>query len=211
MGDGGCAGCRCAAECAYWQPVMPWNSDSPDEELMLCYRDGDAGAFDVLYRRHRGALYRYVMRLCTNPGVADELFQDVWANLIRARRTYTVTAKFTTYLYRLAHNRAIDYFRAQAGRTAVSLDDDDCAPPPEPAAAAGDEPERALAIKQQAARLLELLAALPAAQREAFLLQQEGGFSVEEIADATGVSRETAKSRLRYALAKLRQGMNEWK
>src|SRR5688572_20791754 len=103
-------GCRCAADCAYWQPAMPWNSDSPDEELMLCYRDGDAGAFDVLYRRHRGGLYRYVVRLIANPGVADELFQDVWTNLIRARRTYTVSAKFTTYLYRLAHNRVIDYF-----------------------------------------------------------------------------------------------------
>ena len=68
-----------------------------------------------------------------------------------------------------------------------------------------------MGVKQQAARLLELLAALPAVQREAFLLQQEGGLSVEEIADATGVSRETAKSRLRYALAKLRQGMSEWK
>jgi RNA polymerase sigma-70 factor (ECF subfamily) len=190
---------------------MPWNSDSPDEELMLCYRDGDAGAFDVLYRRHRGGLYRYVARLCANPGVTDELFQDVWANLIRARRTYTVSAKFTTYLYRLAHNRAIDYFRAQAGKTPVSLDDDDCPALAEPAAPARDEPATALEIKQQAARLLELLAALPAAQREAFLLQQESGLSVEEIADATGVSRETAKSRLRYAVAKLRQGMSEWK
>jgi RNA polymerase sigma-70 factor (ECF subfamily) len=188
---------------------MPWNSDSPDEELMLCYRDGDAGAFDVLYRRHRGGLYRYVLRLCANPGVADELFQDVWANLIRARRTYTVSAKFTTYLYRLAHNRAIDYFRAQAGRTSVSLDDDDAPALPEPPAPARYEPETALDIKQQAARLLELLAGLPAVQREAFLLQQEGGLSVEEIADATGVSRETAKSRLRYALARLRQGMRE--
>ena len=189
---------------------MPWNSDSPDEELMLCYRDGDAGAFDVLYRRHRGGLYRYVARLCANPGVADELFQDVWTNLIRARRTYTVSAKFTTYLYRLAHNRVIDYFRAHAGKTSVSLDEEDGPALPEPPAARWDEPETALDIKQQAARLLELLAALPAVQREAFLLQQEGGLSVEEIAGATGVTRETAKSRLRYALAKLRQGMSEW-
>ena len=205
------AGCPCATDCAYWQPAMPWNSDSPDEELMLCYRDGDAGAFDVLYRRHRGGLYRYVVRLIANPGVADELFQDVWTNLIRARRTYTVSAKFTTYLYRLAHNRVIDYFRAHAGAASVSLDDEDCPALPEPPAARRDEPETALGVKRQAARLLELLAALPAVQREAFLLQQEGGLSVEEIADATGVSRETAKSRLRYALAKLRQGMSEWK
>jgi RNA polymerase sigma-70 factor (ECF subfamily) len=204
------SGCPCAADCAYWQPAMPWNSDSPDEELMLCYRDGDAGAFDVLYRRHRGGLFRYIARLTANPGVAEELFQDVWANLIRARRRYTVSAKFTTYLYRLAHNRVIDYFRAQGGKIAVSLDDEDGEALPEPRAERQDEPDTALGIRQQAARLLELLAALPAVQREAFLLQQEGDLSVEQIAAATGVSRETAKSRLRYALAKLRQGMSEW-
>jgi len=177
---------------------------------MLGYCDGDAGAFDVLYRRHRGGLYRYILRLCANAGVADELFQDVWTNLIRARRQYRVTAKFTTYLYRLAHNRVVDHFRAQGSRMMLSLDDDDGPALPDPPAPARDQPETAYAIQQQAARLLDALAALPAEQREAFLLQQEGGLSVEEIADATGVSRETAKSRLRYAVAKLRQGMNEW-
>jgi RNA polymerase sigma-70 factor (ECF subfamily) len=189
---------------------MPWNSDSPDEELMLSYCDGDAGAFDILYRRHRGGLYRYILRLCTNAGVADELFQDVWTNLIRARRNYIVRAKFTTYLYRLAHNRVVDHVRAQGGRAALSLDDDEAPEIHEPAAAPRDQPETALETRQQAARLLELLAALPAVQREAFLLQQEGGLRIEEIAEATGVARETAKSRLRYAVAKLRQGMSAW-
>ena len=189
---------------------MAWNSDSPDEELMLSYCEGDAGAFDILYRRHRGGLYRYILRLCANAGVADELFQDVWTNLIRARRNYTVTAKFTTYLFRLAHNRVVDYFRAQGGRTALSLDDDDPPVLPELPASRRDQPDTALEVKQQAARLMELLSGLPVAQREAFMLQQEGGLSVEEIAATTGVSRETAKSRLRYALAKLRQGMSEW-
>jgi RNA polymerase sigma-70 factor (ECF subfamily) len=189
---------------------MPCTSDSPDEELMLCYRDGEAGAFDVLYRRHRGGLYRYIVRLCANAAVADELFQEVWTNLIRARASYTVTAKFTTYLFRLAHNRVVDYFRAQGGRTALSLDDDDPPSLPELPASRRDQPETALEIKQQAARLMELVSGLPAPQREAFMLQQEGGLSIEEIAEATGVSRETAKSRLRYALAKLRHGISEW-
>jgi RNA polymerase sigma-70 factor (ECF subfamily) len=134
----------------------------------------------------------------------------VWTNLIRARANYAVTAKFTTYLYRLAHNRVIDHYRAQGGRATVSLDDDDPPGMPEPVASRRDEPQAALEVKQQAARLLALLSELPAAQREAFVLQQEGGLSIEEIAAATGVSRETAKSRLRYALAKLRQGMGEW-
>jgi RNA polymerase sigma-70 factor (ECF subfamily) len=92
----------------------------------------------------------------------------------------------------------------------LSLDDDDPPVLPELPASRRDQPETALEIKQQAARLMELISGLPAAQREAFVLQQEGGLSVEEIAEATGVSRETAKSRLRYALVKLRQGMSEW-
>lgn len=177
---------------------------------MLCYRDGDAGAFDALYGRHRGGVYRYLLRQCHNAAVAEELFQDVWMNLIRARSGYTVRAKFSTYLYRLAHNRLVDHYRQHrpaAGHSNV----DDCdvfeSIPDEREPAA----ERMVELKEQAAHLKALIAELPEAQRDAFLLQQEGGLSVEEIASATGVTRETAKSRLRYALAKLRQGMASWR
>ena len=188
---------------------MTRSAESSDEELMLGYRDGDASAFDVLYARHKGGLYRYLLRQCRDAAVAEELYQDVWMNLIRARAGYTVQAKFTTYLYRVAHNRLIDHYRKRAHGTAVSFEDEgDDALTELP-----DERERpadeALDAKRQAARLLELIATLPEVQREAFLLQQEGGMSVEAIALATGVTRETAKSRLRYALAKLRQGMRE--
>lgn len=192
---------------------MPWDASDSDENLMLAYCNGEAGAFDELYRRHKGGVYRYMLRQCRNAGVADELFQDVWMNLIRARASYTVQAKFTTYIYKLAHNRLIDHYRRHGQAAIVSLDEDDEDAPAiaEPAAAPRDEPERHLDIKQQAAQLLQLLAALPQAQREAFVMQYEGGLSLEEIADATGVTRETAKSRLRYALAKIRQGLATWR
>lgn len=183
-----------------------------DEQLMLAYRDGDAGAFDTLYRRHKGPVYRYMLRQCRDAGVADELFQDVWMNLIRARESYTVQAKFTTYIYTMAHNRLIDHYRKYGQAQWVSFDDDSEEAPviAEPAAAPRDEPEKHLDIKQQAAQLLQVLGELPPPQREAFVMQYEGGMSVEEIADATGVTRETAKSRLRYALAKIRQGLTAW-
>jgi len=183
-----------------------------DEQLMLAYRDGDAAAFDTLYRRHKGPVYRYMLRQCRDAGVADELFQDVWMNLIRARASYTVQAKFTTYIYKLAHNRLIDHYRKQGSAAMVSFDDDSEAAPviAEPVAGRRDEPEKHLDIKQQAAQLLQLLGALPESQREAFVMQYEGGLSVEEIADATGVTRETAKSRLRYAMAKIREGLASW-
>ncbi|HYC44080.1 MAG TPA: sigma-70 family RNA polymerase sigma factor [Burkholderiales bacterium] len=175
---------------------------------MLAYRDGSAGAFDELYRRHKGALFRYLLRQCRDAGAAEELFQDVWLNLVRARASYTVTAKFTTYLYRLAHNRLIDHYRRRAPTALVSFVDDEEAP--QVAAGRDIEPDVAYEARAQAKRLLALVEALPAAQREAFVLQQEAGMSIEEIAEATGVARETAKSRLRYAMAKLREGMSEW-
>jgi RNA polymerase sigma-70 factor (ECF subfamily) len=174
----------------------------PDEDLMLAYRAGDAAAFDALYARHRGGVFRYLRRQTGNAAVAEELFQDVWMRLIDARARYAPQAKFSTWLYTIAHNRLMDHFRSGRRAALVSYDDADD-PPPEPVADT-PQPEETVARKQDAARLLAAIDALPAAQREAFVLQQEGDLSVEEIAAATGVNRETAKSRLRYAMAKLR-------
>jgi RNA polymerase sigma factor (sigma-70 family) len=190
---------------------MTWGADSSDEELMLLYRDGEAGAFDVLYARHRGGLYRYLRRQCRDAAVADELFQDVWMNLIRARAAYTVRARFTTYLYRLAHNRLVDHYRKNARAVMSSLEQEDGEALEEIADEREPPPGAVLDARRQAQHLLTLISGLPEAQRAAFLMQQEGGMSVEEIAQASGVTRETAKSRLRYALAKLRRGMREWR
>ena len=190
---------------------MSWSAESSDEELMLLYRDGEAGAFDTLYARHKGGLYRYLARQCRDAAAAEELFQDVWLNLIRARAGYTVQAKFTTYLYHLAHNRLIDHYRKHAHAAVASFHDEDGEALMEVPDERDLPAEDKLDGKRQAGRLLELIAALPESQREAFLLQQEGGMSVEDIAQATGVTRETAKSRLRYAISRLRQGMREWR
>ena len=103
---------------------MPATAAPGDEDLMLAYAAGDAAAFDTLYARHKGGVYRYLLRQCRQGGVADELFQDVWMNLIRARASYVPSAKFTTWLYRLAHNRLIDHYRASGQVSLVSADDD---------------------------------------------------------------------------------------
>src|SRR5262245_39870466 len=178
---------------------------------MLGYRDGDAAAFDVLYARHKGGLYRYLHRQCRDAGAVEELFQDVWMNLIRSRAGYTVQARFTTYLYRLAHNRLVDHYRKNSQAAVSSFEDMEGEAAEELADERALPPDAAHDSREQALRLLELLAALPEAQREAFLLQQEGGMSVEEIASTTSVTRETTKSRLRYAMSKLRQGMRKWR
>jgi RNA polymerase sigma-70 factor (ECF subfamily) len=178
---------------------------------MLRYARGDAGAFDTLYARHRGGVFRYLLRNVSSRAQAEELFQDVWTGLIGARERYEVEAKFTTWLYTLAHNRLVDHYRRQRPLDLVSLDGsgDDDDPPLQIAAPAATEPQRAAEGRERAARLLALVEALPAAQREAFLLQHEGGLSLEEIAQVTGSSRETIKSRLRYAMDKLRRGMED--
>jgi len=184
---------------------MPAPAAQSDEDLMLAYAAGDAVAFDTLYARHKGGVYRYLLRQCRQSSVADELFQDVWTNLIRARASYAPTAKFTTWLYRLAHNRLIDHYRASGHLTLVSVDDE----AHEDVIAAiptvrSDEPEARAENRELGARLRAALTALPPAQREAFLLQQEGELSLAEIAELTGVGAETVKSRLRYAVSKLR-------
>jgi len=181
-----------------------------DEALMLAYARGDAHAFETLYGRHKGGVYRYFVRSLREPGLADELFQDVWASLVKARATYTVEAKFSTWLYRLAHNRLIDHYRrAQLVQFVPVEGAEEEGEPLDWPASEAPGPEVQVASRQAAAQLKKLVEALPPAQREAFLLQAEGGLSLEAIAEATGTGRETVKSRLRYAFDKLRAGMKD--
>ena len=177
---------------------------------MLRYAAGDAAAFDTLYARHKGGVYRYLLRQCRDAGIAEQLFQDVWMNLIRVRATYQPSAKFTTWLYTLAHNRLIDHHRASGRVTLVSTDDESRAEVVSALPANRRyEPESRASNRELGARLKDAVAALPAAQRDAFLLQQEGGLTLEEIAALTGVGAETVKSRLRYATAKLRAELGD--
>lgn len=169
---------------------------------MLAYRQGDAGAFEALYARHKGPLYRFVLRSVRERGLAEELYQEIWMRVIEARGRYTVQAKFTTWLYTIAHNRLADHWRKR-GLKLVALEDHDASAPP------ADEPEARAAGRQGLQRFAAALAALPEAQREAFLLHEESGMSAAEIAAATGVGEEAAKSRVRYALAKLREAMTD--
>ena len=181
---------------------MPQAADQvADEQLMLAYRGGDADAFAALYARHKGGLFRIVLRSVKDRAAAEELFQEVWMKLIDARARYVPQAKFSTYLYAIAHNRMIDHWRRQ-GLATVSLDEDEAPEPPGPDSM---QPEQRAELNQSTQRLLAALSALPLLQREAFLLHEESGLSVAEIAAVTGIGLETAKSRLRYAIAKLRE------
>jgi RNA polymerase sigma-70 factor (ECF subfamily) len=168
---------------------------------MLAYGRGDAGAFDTLYKRHRGALYRFITRSIKERATADELFQEAWIRVIEARSRYAPQARFTTWLYTIAHNLLVDHWRRK-GLTLVELNE-------QVAAASPHNPAKQAEARQSLVRLMQTLEALPAAQREAFLLHEEAGLSVAEIAKVTGAGEEAAKSRLRYAMAKLKAAVDE--
>jgi len=174
-----------------------------DSALMLRYKDGDVAAFETLYRRHNDALYRYLLRLCRHRENADDIFQEVWGKIIKAADRYRPTAKFTTYLYRVAHNCFIDYLRRNKRHTHVGDYDADHQPNP------GDLPETATERLLARERLQVALLDLPDEQRDVFLLHEEAGLNLDEIASVTDCNRETAKSRLRYAVNKLRVAIDE--
>lgn len=177
--------------------------EDSDETLMLAYVAGDTTAFERLYARHRQPLFRYLMRQARQRELAQDLFQEAWSRLIDARERYEVRARFQTFLYTIAHRVFIDHCRRSAVRptTSATLADGsqlDCE------GAAVDDPAKAAEREELQRRLRDALDALPLEQRDAFLLHEEGGLSLEQIAGITGVGRETVKSRLRYAVAKLR-------
>ena len=181
--------------------------EDDDGQLMLRYARGDARAFEKLYTRHRAPLYRYLARHTRHAEVANDLFQEVWSKVIASRMRYEPKAKFSTFLYHIAHNCCIDHYRRAKGRPEAPPLDEDWQMAA--AAPAGERPDARAEQAQMTARYQVALKALPAEQRDVFLLYEESGLSLEEIGHITGVGMETAKSRLRYAVAKLRGALGE--
>ena len=174
-----------------------------DSALMLRYKEGDVAAFEILYRRHNDSLYRYLLRRGLNHDAAEDVFQDVWSKIIKSRSNYRPTAKFTTFLYRVAHNCFIDHIRRNKRHLAESRTD------PNLSANPTDEPDLIAEKSLARNRLDAALLTLPDEQRDVFLLHEEAGLTLDIIAHVTGVNRETAKSRLRYAMNKLRSILAE--
>jgi RNA polymerase sigma factor (sigma-70 family) len=199
--------------------------DDDDDALMRAYAQGDARAFAHLYSKHHAALYRFVRRVLGRAHAAqvDEVFQEAWLRVVRSRQQWSPRgARFRTWLFTIAHHCTIDVLR-KSGRevsaeSAAGDDSNDGAGAPwEPAAALWQGwPAAADAVEDEAfwraagARLLDCLEALPPTQRGAFLLHHEDGLSLSDLAAALEVGFETAKSRLRYAMSKLRTCMGAY-
>lgn len=178
------------------------DAETSDEMLMLAYARGDVDAFPVLYRRHRNRLYGFLLRSLGQRDQADDCFQEVWSRVIDARHRYRPDARFGTWLLQIAHHLLIDRHRRQ--RPHVPLDAEAL---PDTGGDEGNRPERLLDRFQRSRRLRQAIAALPLQQRQAILLRLDQELALEEIAAVTGVGRETVKSRLRYAMAKLREAL----
>lgn len=175
-------------------------AERTDEDLMLAYGADDGAAFEQLYARHRGGLFRFLQRQVHDQALAEELFQDIWQRVIQARTRYRPDARFSTWLYQIAHNRLGDHWRAAKHRPAAPEDAElriEREPDPQ-------TPERQLSTFEERRRLQLALAELPDDQREVVLLRLEQELSLDVIGQITGVGRETVKSRLRYAMDKLR-------
>ncbi len=200
------------------KPEPPEADD--DDHLMRAFAAGNAQAFDRLYQKHQAPLYRFVRRLLGSacPAQTDEVFQDTWARVIQSRQRWSPQgAAFRTWLFTLAHHRAVDCLRKSGRETA--LPDEGLEEPWQPdgpawaawpAAASAAEPADQAHWRAAGQRLLGCLDGLPVAQRAVFLLHHEDGLSMDELAQALQLGFETAKSRLRYAMSKLRLCMGAY-
>ena len=181
-----------------------------DEALMLKYAKGNIDAFEQLLERHRRPLFGYLCRILKNRELAEDTFQEVFVKVMKARAQYKKTAKFSTWLYRIARNAAVDALRRESYRKTESLS--------QPKNAAGDSdltlqdaipssnpgPDAEFDRKQFSEALKKCIESLNPEQREVFVLRQYQNLPFREIANITGASESTVKSRMRYALNSLR-------
>ena len=190
---------------------------------MLAYAAGDASAFTRLYDRHERSVHRFFLRQSIATEHANDLLQETWMAIVRHAANYAPEAKFTTWLYTIARSKLVDHWRATRRHPVI---DHDAANDPDDAYAGASNdtsslldriadsesarPDVQAMSREYADAFIAAVEALPLAQREVFLLHVEGDVSLEAMAAITSVGVETAKSRLRYAMKRLRAACAEW-
>ena len=194
-------------------PMVP---EPPDEELMLAYAGGDDGALERLYLRHRGPLFTYVLHHSGRRSLAEDVTQDVFLRIVRGRASYSRRGSFRAWIYTIARNLIVDARRRNRTRAdsegSVQRNETareeggprspvDEALTQDPAA----DPDRRSESLELGRRIRAALQRLPDEQREVFLLRERAGLDFRAIAEVTGVGLATVKSRMRYALAGLRE------
>ncbi len=180
-----------------------------DEDLMERYRDGDVKAFEVLLERHERPVFHFILRFVHDRELANDLLQESFLRVVKNAKSYSRKARFTTWLYTIARNQCIDAARKARYRRADSLDGPVSNDPDGRALSetiAGnleggfDRTDRA----QIGTRIDAAIAQLSEEQREVFVMRELMNLQFNEIAQVVGISENTAKSRMRYALENLR-------
>ncbi len=170
---------------------------------MLRFKAGDARAFEVLVRRHRTPVFSFLLRLTGDRGRAEDLCQETFLKVVKASAGWEERARFTTWLFSIARNLAVDEARRMSFRRAEPLEP--AGPGRRDETAAEDlPPDRAADASLVRPKLEAALQALPPEQREVFLLREYSGLRFAEIAEVTATPENTVKSRMRYALEALR-------
>ena len=187
-------------------------SDPADEELLCAYQAGETQAFEMLLVRYRRPLFNFLLRSARDRGRAEELYQDVWMRVIERCEEFRGDAKFSTWLYTIARNRCVDHQRKMVFRRHASLD----ATAPGSSQSLGERvpnpgpsTDRLAMRSTLQTRIAEAVEELPEDQREVFLMRQVQGLAFKEIAEVVGVSANTVKSRMRYALERLQHGLSD--
>ncbi|MFI5306180.1 MAG: RNA polymerase sigma factor [Polyangiales bacterium] len=191
--------------------------EMPDHELLVRFAAGDARAFAELLRRYQGPMYNFLLRSVREPEAASDLLQEVFTRVIERGHGFNNSSKFSTWLYAIARNLCVDYHRRMSHRRHASLDgprdagsDGTAAPWVERIAGEQPDLEAAAASNALRQRIATAVEALPAEQREVFLMRELQQLPFAEIAQVAGVSENTVKSRMRYALERLQQALADF-
>jgi RNA polymerase sigma-70 factor (ECF subfamily) len=190
--------------------------DQADEDLMVMYQSGEVRAFELLLGRHRKSVYNFILRFVGDKETAEDLLQETFMRVIKGADAYKRQAKFTTWLYTIARNLCVDQTRRRKHRRHASLD-----APMDTSEESGTlldviasnemASDRKSVNKELFATMQRAIAGLSEEQREVFLMREFLDLPFKQIAEVVGVPENTVKSRMRYALEKLRLELDEYK
>jgi RNA polymerase sigma-70 factor, ECF subfamily len=195
----------------------PAMSGESDEQLMRAYRAGDVRAFELLVARHERPVWGFLRRSVGDPTLAEDLLQEVFLRVVKARDEWKGESKFSTWVYAIARNLCIDQSRRAVHRDAASLDgpsrrnDDRGDTLHDHVASQKRDAEGLASDGQLRERLDEAIARLPSEQREVFLMRETMDMPFAEIAGVVGAPEPTVKSRMRYALERLRAALEDFR
>ncbi|MBK8011065.1 MAG: RNA polymerase sigma factor [Deltaproteobacteria bacterium] len=188
-------------------------SDREDARLLSAFKSGDAKAFERLLRKHRRPVFNFCYRMLRDRSAAEDAFQEVFLRVVRSAPKWEESAKVTTWIYTIARNHCIDATRRAKYRRTTSLDQTFKGPKdgegPSLQERLRDEavvpPDRGAESVRMRPLILEAIGLLSEEQHEVFVMREYAGLPFREIAQVVGVSENTIKSRMRYALEHLRK------